>query len=807
MFFQADQDDDNKELENRIIRAIETGFKNVQLKSGDDRSNKRTTNTDDDWGRTRDRRVTVTGDFNLFSPEDWNKKIGAAVKNTVDAFKNPFDTLSAEVEELQKGTRGVMEQFGRGREISHGIAQALGEARFSIMEMGGSAVDAYKAFEDIIDATDKTSLSTARYADELYAMSSVLGRDIGTIASQFDDAGFSMSKVEKTMMGVVDYAASVGLNVEEVSGTVLKNLDKINLYNFQNGVQGMARMAAHATMMKVDMGKTLALADELLSPEKAIEMAAGLQRLGVSTSALIDPLRLMDMAQNDPEALQKEIINLTKQYTYFNEETKKTEILPGAQRYLRELAPMLGMTKEDLATMAVQSGNIQRKLSEIRMPNIVQSEEQKMMIANLAELNDKGEYEIKYLDENQQEQTALLSELNSTTLKQIEESQKVTSMDPKQLALKQLSAAEETNLLLVSLGARLPKEIASTRSGYEAVETAGTVGRTFARGTYDATRETLGITPETIKNLDNELNNVVVAFKKNGGTLQDLQNLLQAKYDEFKQSGEEKLKGLEKEDGTGLDMDKVINLVTGTVAGAASTAMGSFKNAAETELKNTSSTWSKAMLEAFVEQLEKGQLKLDMLRPTTGLGTTTGTTTTSTMSTNATTNVSPQETQDNVNNVLNVGSNLRAEDATIVNNIVLDEKDTVVATDTGVAAGTDLMGLKTQFDDASGIFSKHLINAVDNMRKGFESILKDSPNLSPIKEEKKITTISESKLLSDNFNVTINPELAPEFAKIYKEVRDIGQSIPLNFSFEEPKFVFKFNTDENIDSYLDFKKI
>jgi hypothetical protein len=51
-------------------------------------------------------------------------------------------------------------------------------------------------------------------------------------------------------------------------------------------------------------------------------MAASLQRLGVSTSALLDPLALMDMGQNNPAELQNQIVEMTKQFTYFDEKNK-----------------------------------------------------------------------------------------------------------------------------------------------------------------------------------------------------------------------------------------------------------------------------------------------------------------------------------------------------------------------------------------------------------------------------------------------------------------------------------------------------
>ena len=52
----------------------------------------------------------------------------------------------------------------------------------------------------------------------------------------------------------------------------------------------------------------------------------------------LDPLKAMDLAQNDPEALQKEIINVSKEFTKLKADGTGFEILPGAKRRLREVA-------------------------------------------------------------------------------------------------------------------------------------------------------------------------------------------------------------------------------------------------------------------------------------------------------------------------------------------------------------------------------------------------------------------------------------------------------------------------------------
>jgi hypothetical protein len=96
----------------------------------------------------------------------------------------------------------------------------------------------------------------------------------------------------------------------------------MNLYNFEGGIKGLAKMAATSERLGLSMQTVFNQADKIMNPEGAIEMSAALQRLGVTSSGLLDPLRAMDLAQNDPEQLQKEMVNLGKEFTRFNEKNR-----------------------------------------------------------------------------------------------------------------------------------------------------------------------------------------------------------------------------------------------------------------------------------------------------------------------------------------------------------------------------------------------------------------------------------------------------------------------------------------------------
>ena len=65
--------------------------------------------------------------------------------------------------------------------------------------------------------------------------------------------------------------------------------------------------------------------------------------------------------------------------------------MPGAKRQLMEIESALGMGQGTLSKMALSSAELGDKMSKIRFPDTF-TEEQKTMIANMAEMGEGGEY-------------------------------------------------------------------------------------------------------------------------------------------------------------------------------------------------------------------------------------------------------------------------------------------------------------------------------------------------------------------------------------------------------------------------------
>jgi len=295
--------------------------------------------------------------------------------------------------EIDKLSSEMAKSFGVGRSNIEGIQKSLTDSYTSIALLGGKMTDIGTIQQKTADALGVNVMQNDENVKNLYATMKVTGQEVGIMTGKFKDIGFSTVHVSEQMKSVVDSARAIGVSATKVSDQVVSNLGVMNQLNFANGVEGMAKMAAQAVNMRVNMSDTLNIAKDLLNPEKAIEMAAAMQRLGVAQSDLLDPLRLMELGQNDPAELQNQISQMSKQFVQLNEKGQ-FEIMPGAKRQLMEVEQALGYLPGTLSKMAISSAELQDKMSKIKFPKDSFDEDQKNFIANMAQMNKDGKYEI-----------------------------------------------------------------------------------------------------------------------------------------------------------------------------------------------------------------------------------------------------------------------------------------------------------------------------------------------------------------------------------------------------------------------------
>ena len=352
----------------------------------------------------------------------------------------------ANLSKMDREMSSIVKSMGVTTQYSQLLKQELGRAVTEVSLMGGKQEDINKLQKEFNEATNRTTVLSTENIEKLFAVSQVSGVSAKALETSFRNAGMETAHISEEMTTVYNTETSLGVNAQVVSTSVSANLDKMNRYGFGTGIEGMARMAAKAAAMRVDMAQTLNVADKLFSPESAIEVASTLQRLGATSSALLDPLKLMDLAQNNVPELQNQLSELSKTFTTFDKKTNTFQIMPEARKQLKEVAEALGIDRAEFEKMAIESARIEKKLGEIDLSGLKfkATDDEKMMLANMAEFNKgRGEYTVKFTDNKGMAVEKALTELTDLDKEALKNQQNLT--DPQKqlvdIAKEQLGAS------------------------------------------------------------------------------------------------------------------------------------------------------------------------------------------------------------------------------------------------------------------------------------------------------------------------------------------------------------------------------
>lgn len=404
------------------------------------------------------------------------KSSGDYLKDLLDQFNfiDP-DKIKQAIANMDEYGRQLNNTFGQSRQRISAAMAAITEAEPKVVRLGGSILKTFETMEDISNALQRNVLMNEDIVAGVYATSKVLGEDSKTIVKSFSDAGYEASQIGPQMSEAVLNVQNLGLNTKQVMGVVLSNISDLNKFNFQNGVQGMTKMAAQAAMVKFNMGDALEFANKVQDPEGAINMAAGLQRLGAAVGQLGDPFALMNASINDPGALQDSLINMTKQFSYFDEKTKTFKISPQGILTMKEIAKETGISYDNLAKTAIGAQELDKRLSQIKPSIKFGSEEDKQYIANLGAMDKDGQYTIK-LDSGVEKK---LSDLTQQEFDDLIKQQKEAPKTVEDIARMQLKSSDAAKAALESINKAYYGGAVSARfvrDNLDAINKAATIG-------------------------------------------------------------------------------------------------------------------------------------------------------------------------------------------------------------------------------------------------------------------------------------------------------------------------------------------
>jgi len=365
------------------------------------------------------------------------------------------------VDDLIEKSQQLANSMGVGRARADEFRGLIADSVPEMIKLGISETQAMTNIKKIPETLKVNTTLTKESIVEISAASKLTNYDTGQLANEFKNVGVNLNDVGNRMAEVANYAKSVGVNVTAVTDGVVKNISKLNTMNFEGGIKGLTKMVAQSQMLGINMDKVLSKADELMSPEKAIEFSAALQRLGVQSSELLDPLSAMDMAMNDPAALQNEMVKISQQFTRLKADGSGFEILPGAKLQLNEVAASLGMNADELANMSIKSADLEMKMSKIRFPGFAASEEDKQLIANMAQMKD-GRAMVTIAKEGGGTDEVAVEDLTAEQIDKLKEEQANQNKTAEEIARDQLSVLQDISAQMEGQTSSIQMGIAST---------------------------------------------------------------------------------------------------------------------------------------------------------------------------------------------------------------------------------------------------------------------------------------------------------------------------------------------------------
>ena len=361
----------------------------------------------------------------------------AALAKEIGPGKALAFLFSKTIMEIDDNVTDLVSGFGQVRGFSDAIQSTLIDANAELFDLDVSTEEILATFEGFNSEMGRMVMLTTEEVSRMNVLAEATGlssREIGQMIAGMSDLGMGTTTALQNIEAMTVEAQKLGLNVNTYINSIGQNIKLLNQYGFDKGINGLSRMVAKAQALRFDIQQSVNLADTILDggPEKAVELAAELATLGGDIGELGDPFALMYNSLNDVGAIQDSLVDLASAAATVNEQTGQIEIPAQARQKLREQAKLLGLDFGELTDAAINSRKQMMAMEEIEFSGLAgMSDEDKQFIANMSEINEKGEMVVKLKEGNKVREIQLTDEAGITqAMDKLREQQEMEEMDP-----------------------------------------------------------------------------------------------------------------------------------------------------------------------------------------------------------------------------------------------------------------------------------------------------------------------------------------------------------------------------------------
>lgn len=364
---------------------------------------------------------------------------GAGMEAVVDQLKQESVLLSE-----------VNTKIGISGDLSNGLRESMVGAQAAARKYGFELSNIGEFYTSLATQSGKFSLINKETISQAAPVAAALGMTLSELADsigEYEKVGLGAKETTKAIGAAATRAVSLGLNARKIADDMKVSIGKLNEYGFRNGVEGLERMVQKSVEFKLSMDKVAGVAEKVLNPEGAVDMAANLQVLGGAIGDFGDPIKMMYDATNNMEGLQDSIIGAAKGLATYNQAQGRFEITGINLRRGREMASALGMTMEELGKTAVAAQERVAASTALMSSGLKIEDKEKEFLTNLSRMQD-GEMKIvvpESIAEKLGVPTAIaLDKLDQKTADALLKNQKeFEKMSPAEMADKQLTSTQQ----------------------------------------------------------------------------------------------------------------------------------------------------------------------------------------------------------------------------------------------------------------------------------------------------------------------------------------------------------------------------
>jgi hypothetical protein len=310
------------------------------------------------------------------------------LNNYADKLTNVFISVSSELLKIDHEIKQTILGISLSSERAAQFRDNLNQAALYTSMIGVNAADLAKMQKTYADETGRALILSKEnlIAVSNLAKGTLLGAEgASKIVGAFELIGYGARDTVSYFEDVVNSSQKIGINSDKVIKRISENFKRSQMYNFRNGVKGLAEMSKYSEKFKNDIGGTFSAMDKARTLEGAIEMAANLQVIG-GQFASSDPFQLLHLSRNDPQRFQKMLNEMTKGVAQFNKTSGEFEVTSLNLDRLRMVAEATGQDFNNLVEQSKQFA----KVSTIERSVLGLSPEDKELVTSLAEFNRKS---------------------------------------------------------------------------------------------------------------------------------------------------------------------------------------------------------------------------------------------------------------------------------------------------------------------------------------------------------------------------------------------------------------------------------